>query len=336
VRLLVLGGTLFLGRHAVEAALADGHEVTLFNRGRTAPDLFPEVERIRGDRAEDLSGLAARDWDAVLDTSGYLPRVVRASVETLERRVGRYAFVSSISVYADLSAPVEEDAPTAELRDPASEDVAADYGALKAACEREVHGAFGPRALVVRPGLIVGPHDPTGRFTYWVERAARGGDVLAPGDPRRRVQLIDARDLGAWIVRALESGVTGVFNATGPEPRPTMADVLDACRRAAGGDWDPIWVDDALLLERGVGEWDELPLWLVDPEWRGMLEADVSRAIARGLTFRALEETARDTLEWVRGGGAARRDRAPGMPPDEGTLTAERERELLTEWSARA
>jgi 2'-hydroxyisoflavone reductase len=336
VRLLVLGGTLFLGRHAVDAALAGGHEVTVFNRGRTAPDLFPEAEWIRGDRAEDLSGLAGRDWDAVLDTSGYVPRVVRESVEVLEPCVGRYAFVSSISVYADLSGPVDEEAPTAELRDPASEDVAADYGALKAACEREVHGAFGPRALAVRPGLIVGPHDPTGRFTYWVERAARGGDVLAPGDPRRRVQLIDARDLGAWIVRALEAGVGGVLNATGPEPRPTMADVLDACRRAAGVDSDPIWVDDAFLLERGVGEWDELPLWLVDPEWRGMLEADVSRAIARGLTFRALEQTARDTLAWLRGGGAARRDQAPGVPADERTLTAERERELLTEWSARA
>ena len=198
MRFLILGGTLFLGRHLAQEALARGHDLTIFNRGRTAPELFPDAERLRGDRAGDLSAQAGRTWDAVLDTTGYEPRVVRASAELL-RESGRYAFVSSISVYADFSRGPAEGDPVEELGDASADELAPDlsnYGALKALCEREAQEVFGERALVVRPGLIVGPHDPTGRFTYWARRLERGGEVLAPGPPERRAQFVDVRDLG--------------------------------------------------------------------------------------------------------------------------------------------
>ena len=201
MRLLVLGGTRFLGRALVGSALARGHELTLFNRGQTNADLFPEAEKIRGDRTVDLSPLDGREWDAVLDVATFLPRVVRRSVEALEGRVGRYVYVSSISAYADQSTPPVEGAPVAELDDRDAEDIE-HYGALKAACEQIVVDAFGERALVVRPGLIVGPHDPTDRFTYWPRRVAEGGRVLAPAPPEQPVQFIDVRDLADWIVSA--------------------------------------------------------------------------------------------------------------------------------------
>ena len=200
MRLLVLGGTAFLGRHTVEAALGRGDEVTIFTRGRTNPELFPEAEHLVGDRDGDLGALAGRTWDGVVDTSGYVPRVLRLSAELLRGAVGRYVFVSSISVYGDFSRPVDEESDVAYLEDPFSENVEADYGALKAACEHVVDEVYGERGASVRAGLLVGPHDPTDRFTYWPRRLAEGGDVLAPGTPDAPVQLVDARDLGAWLV----------------------------------------------------------------------------------------------------------------------------------------
>jgi 2'-hydroxyisoflavone reductase len=334
VRLLVLGGTEFLGRALVEAALACGEQVTIFTRGRTNPELFPDVDRRTGDRDGDLGALEEGEWDAVVDTSGYVPRVVRASCELLAPRVQRYAFVSSISAYADFAAPLDEDSPLAGLDEPDAEDVEQAYGPLKAACEQVVRDVFGPRALVVRPGLIVGPHDPTGRFTYWVERLARGGDVIAPGPRARGVQFIDVRDLAEWILLMVEEGHGGVFNATGPVPRPTMEDVLEACRRTGGSDARLVWVDADFLLEREVGEWNELPLWLVDPDWRGMLDVDVSRAVGAGLMFRPLDDTARATLAWARTATTTPSRRQGAELPHAG-LAPERERELLAAWSSR-
>ena len=232
MRLLVLGGTKFLGRSFVEAALAGDHEVTLFNRGETNPGLFPEAEHLRGDRASDLGALEGRAWDAVVDPSGYVPAVVAASAQLL-REAQLYLFVSSISVYADYREPRVEGDPLETLApdhpaDRLLEDYA-NYGALKTLCEREVEHVFGDRALIVRPGLIVGPHDPTDRFTYWPRRAERGGPVLAPAPPDQPLQMVDVRDLAGWMLRLVESGRTGVFNATSP-PGASAASSCSASR----------------------------------------------------------------------------------------------------------
>jgi 2'-hydroxyisoflavone reductase len=318
MQLLVLGGTKFLGRAIVEAALERRHDVTLFNRGQTNPELFPGVEKLRGDRESDLSALDGRRWDAVVDVATFLPRVVRLSVDALRESVDRYVYISSISVYADMSDAPREGNAVAQLEDPASESIE-DYGALKAACEQVVEAAFGERALIVRPGLIVGPHDPTDRFTYWPRRVAEGGRVLAPAPPEAPVQVIDVRDLGAWIVTAIESSLDGVYNATGEPMR--FDELLDACTRVSGADVDIAWIPSERLVEAGVGEWMELPLWIAAPQFAAMQQADVSRATTAGLTFRPIEDTIRDTLQWD-----ARRE----TPRAEGVgLAPERERELL-------
>ena len=317
MRLLVLGGTKFLGRAIVDSALAGGHETTIFTRGQTNPDLFPEVEHLVGDRTGDLSALEGRRWDAVVDTSGYVPHVVRRSAELLSPAAEHYTFVSSISVYPDYSQPVHEESPLAELAEGQPVDELAsdysNYGALKALCEREAVEAFAGRALSVRAGLIVGPHDPTGRFTYWPHRLARGGEVLAPGPPDRPVQFVDVRDLAAWIVDASEQRLTGAFNATS-EPY-AFADVV------AGA--DVTWVDDDFLLERDVGEWMELPLWIAStPGQERFHEADTTKAHGAGLRHRPLAETIDATL-------------AEAGTVDGVGLAAEREAELLREWHAR-
>jgi 2'-hydroxyisoflavone reductase len=278
MRLLVLGGTVFVGRHVVDAARERGHEVTLFNRGRTAPDLFPDLERIAADRTRDLSALRGRTFDAVVDTSGYEPEVVRASARALADSVERYAFVSTVSVYADFFAGMDESAPLAEEADD-------DYGPLKVACERGVEAALPGRTLIVRPCVVAGPHDPTDRFTHWVRRAARGGEVLAPGEPDRPVQVIDVRDLADWLVKALEDGVAGVFNTTGPTV--PFGQLLRAAT----------WVPDDFLLEHGLKPFEDLPLWLPADEAASFYRIDSSRAIACGLSFRPLADTAAGALE---------------------------------------
>jgi len=321
VRLLLLGGPKFVGRAVIDVASARGHEVTLFNRGTTGAGLYPELDRVVGDRDGGLEGLRGREWDAVVDTSGYLPRVVGQSAGLLADAVGHYVFVSSISVYASFAEVVDEGSELAELSAPGSEDISADYGALKALCEREVDTAFPGRSTAVRAGLIVGPHDPTGRFTYWPHRVARGGDVLVPGPAWRPVQLVDVRDLAAWIVTAAEERLSGAFNATGPA---TMGAVLDAARRASGSTARAVEVDDAFLTGQGVGEWMELPLW-IDPsndDWRHFMEVDATRATAAGLTFRPLDETV--------AGALAEAALVEGVG-----LTPERETELLTAWWSR-
>jgi 2'-hydroxyisoflavone reductase len=324
VKLLVLGGTRFLGRHLVEAALARGHEPTLFNRGRTAPELFANVEQLRGERDGDLVALRGRSWDAVVDTCGYLPRVVRRSAEALRDSVARYLFVSSISVYADASvAGQDEQSPRATLPRPDCEDVPNHYGALKAACEDEVQRLFGGRAILIRPGLIVGPFDPSGRFTYWVQRVARGGTLLAPPSPEYPVQFIDARDLASWTLDLLERGLSGAFNASGPDHRLTFGAFLEECRRVLNPGARFVWPDAGFLGRHGVAPWSELPLYAGD-DGRGLNEVCLARAHAAGLRLRPLGETCLDTARW-----------AGGAPlPDGVGLAAGREAELLRAWES--
>ena len=299
--------------------------MTLFNRGQTNRELFLELEKLRGDRDGDLSALEGGDWDAVIDPSGFVPRVVRASAELLRGSAGHYVFVSSGSVYAEPYVPgYDERAPIVELDDPASEDVMKDYGALKAACEDVVREVFPDSHTNVRAGLIVGPHDGSGRFTYWPLRASLGGDVLAPGSPGQLTQFIDVRDLGAWMVDACERRVSGTFNATG-EPL-TMASALEACGVA-----EPVWVEEAFLTEHEVGPWMELPLW-VPESLAAFLQMSVAKAVDAGLSFRPVEETARDTLEWARESGA---QLVTETPYGTAGLDAAREAELLEAWRSR-
>lgn len=332
MNLLILGGTVFLGRHLVDAALAVGHQVTLFNRGQHGAELFPQVEKLRGDRDGGLDALAGRRWDAVIDTCGYVPRLVRASAELLAGSAQHYTFISSISVYRDLDqAPVDESSPVGVLADTSVEEITGEtYGPLKALCEQAAEAALPGRVLHVRPGLIVGPHDPTDRFTYWPWRVVQGGDVLAPGRPQRRVELIDGRDLAAWILRMVEARRTGVYNATGPAHELTMGDLLAACQRAAGHRATLTWVDEAFLLANGVAPWSELPLWLPEAD-NGVMAVDCRRASAAGLTFRPLAETVQDTLAWLRA------ERVPahgdlGSVPLRAGMARARERELLAAW----
>ena len=318
MKLLILGGTKFLGRHAVDAALAAGHDVTIFTRGQTNPDLFPEIERLQGDRDGDLAPLEGRSWDGAVDTSGYVPRILRQSAELLRDAVDRYVFVSSISVHDDFSQPVEESTPVAQLEDPAIEEIVEHYGALKAACETVIDEVYGERGASVRAGLIVGPYDPTDRFTYWPRRIAAGGDVLGPGDPSAPVQFVDARDLATWLVKLALEGPGGVFNATGPAEPLTFADLIERARTAIGSDANLVWVDEQTVLDADVQPWMELPLWLPGDDYAGMARADTQRARAAGLTFRPLEETVVDTLAWDR-----------TVEGDRPTLAPEKERAIL-------
>jgi 2'-hydroxyisoflavone reductase len=313
VKLLIFGGTKFLGRGVVEAAA--GHELTLVNRGRTNPELYPEIERIELDLAGDLEPLRGRHWDAAVDLDPtQLPHQTRRRTEAVD--VDHYVFVSTISVYSDTSQPIDESSALFDPPDPEPETFDPEqYGGLKVGSERVVQEIFGERAAIARAGLIVGPHDPTDRFTYWPRRLAEGGDVLAPGSPDQPVQLIDARDLGAFLVRLAERRTSGVFNATGPAEPLTLGETLEM---TGGGGARLVWVDDQTLLDASVGPWMELPLWLPGEEYAGLLRADISRAIDAGLTFRPLEETARDTLDWSREAGEQRP-----------TLSREKERELL-------
>jgi 2'-hydroxyisoflavone reductase len=321
MNLLMLGGTVFLGRHLVDAARTRGHDVTLFTRGRHGAELFPELEKLRGDRTSDLSALQGRTWDAVIDTSGTLPHVVRASADLLAGAVGHYTFISSVAVYRDFprQTGLDESAPLATLPAGAAVELSeASFAPLKAECERIVERAFPNRALVVRPGLIAGPHDPTGRFTYWPLRVADGGEVLAPGDPDAPAQVIDARDLAAWIIGSVERGLTGAFNATGREHVLTMSELLDVCRRECGP-CTFTWLDDGFLLSHGVAARRDLPLW--SPGALGAMTIDTTKARSEGLFCQDIRATVRDTFTW---GSALPPERRPRQ-----WLSRARETELL-------
>jgi len=323
VRALILGGTLFVGRHLVEAAVERGDEVTIFNRGRTGAGLYPDVEHLRGDRdAGDLEALRGRTWDAVFDTSARVPRWVDDSARLLAESVEHYSFVSSCSVYAETSTPgTNEESRVHRLEDESVELITSPevYGGLKVLCEEAAERAMPGRVLSVRAGLVVGPYDPTGRFTYWVHRLARGGEVLVPEPRDQPVQLIHARDLADWMLAMAERGEAGVLNATGPEAPLTMQGLLEEIRKETGSDARLVWVGERTLLERGVGAWSDLPLWVApetNPESAAFLAVDVSKAVAAGLSFRPLARTIHDTLEQAE-------------PSPQAGLDPARERELL-------
>jgi 2'-hydroxyisoflavone reductase len=314
MKLLILGGTRFLGRHLVTAALARNYEITLFNRGKHPSAELPSVETIYGDRHSDLAKLQGHRWDAVIDTCGFLPRTVTASAETLSHSIDAYVFISSLSVYADFSVSgLDETAPTAALtNEQLAEANAIDssgqasavtygkmYGGLKALCEQAAEEVLPKRVLVIRPGLIVGPYDYTDRFTYWVQRVANGGEVLAPGRPGRHVQFIDVRDLAEWIVRMIERKGTGVYNANGLPNNLTMEGVLEECKMVSASDASLTWVSEEFLLQEKVAPWSEMPLWMPEeaaPHLKGFMFIDCNKAVGAGLTFRPLNDTIRDTL----------------------------------------
>ena len=333
MKILTIGGTVFLGRALVEAALARGHEVTLFNRGQHNPELFPEVEKLRGNRDGDMEALKGRKWDAVIDTCGYFPRIVRQSAQLLADAVGHYTFISSISVYQNFRESWDENGPLGQIDDAEAEAAAditgANYGPLKVLCEQEVEKALPGRTLVLRPGLINGPFDPSDRFTYWPVRVAKGGKVLVPGDGTFRVEIIDVRDLAEWNIRLVEANQTGIYNTTGPAYKLTMQDLLETCKADTGSDAEFVFVPGEFLQEREVDA-NRVCCWYVPAEeedYRYFCEVNCKKAQADGLTFRPLAETARDTRLW-----AATR-------PEDWTwragLTPEKETSLLEEWQNR-
>jgi 2'-hydroxyisoflavone reductase len=333
LRLLVLGGTGFFGPHLVEHALSRGHEVTLFNRGATNPGLFPEVEKLRGDREKgDLTALEGRTWDAVVDSSAVLPRWTRESARALRGAVGQYVFISCLSVYADTSRPgIDELAPVARLRDPANETVTATtFGPLKAAAEAAIRAEFGASSTMLRSGLLTGPGDPTDRFTYWPVRIDRGGAVLAPGSPSDPIQLIDVRDVAGFVVAAIEATTSGVFNLVGPLAPMSIAEMLYGIRATTAADIRFIWVRTDFLQEQEVSPWTDLPVWVPPRDGlEGFARFSNHRAVAAGLEFRPLADTARDTLAWFQGLPDTRRAQLRAG------LTAAREAEVLARWRRR-
>jgi 2'-hydroxyisoflavone reductase len=312
---LIIGGTKFLGRHLVDSVLARGEEVVLFNRGKHPSGNMPDVEMVHGDRYLDLDKLRGRKWKAVIDTCGYLPGTVQTSAEALADSADSYIFISSMSAYADAGRPdFDEAVPLAEL-DPEQQeraravdphgDITAKtlgdlYGGLKAQCEQAAARAMPGRVLTIRPGMIVGPYDPTDRFTYWAVRVAEGGEVLAPGDPGRFVQLVDARDLAGWTVEMAARGETGIYNATARPFEMTMESMLADIRETTASDAELVWAREEFLTRENVAPWSEMPFYLPESDEgnKGFLSANVDKALAAGLDFRPFSETVRDTLEW--------------------------------------
>ncbi|HXP19509.1 MAG TPA: NAD-dependent epimerase/dehydratase family protein [Streptosporangiaceae bacterium] len=329
MRILIIGGTAFVGRHIAQTALTAGHDVTLFHRGQTGANLFPQATHLTGNRNEDLSALATARWDATIDVCGYLPGQVRSLAEALDGRGGKHVFISSVSVYRTPLAPgYTEDAPLAELDDPATQEINdRTYGGLKAACERAVTELYRPEgSAIVRPTYVIGPHDYSGRLTWWVERIARGGAVLAPGRPDYPIQVIDARDMAAWIVRLAAGPVTGVFHAASPMPPFGFGDLLEAiAAEVAPPGTRLIWVDPELLLAEGLND-TSLPIWPGADSEHDINAADPSAAFAAGLTPRSLRQSIAEIHSHELTSPTAMR---PGVG-----LTPEREAGLLARWSS--
>jgi 2'-hydroxyisoflavone reductase len=334
LKILVLGGTKFLGVHIVELALRRGHTVTLFNRGKTNTDLFPQLEHLKGDRDAQLDSLKGHKWDAVIDDSGYFPRHVKLSAELLAPNVQRYLFISSVSAYASLAHPNTEDSPLGKLDDESVESLDnGAYGPLKALCEKAAETAMPGRVAVVRPGLIVGPRDPTDRFTYWPARAARGGDMACPGTPKDRVQFIDSRDLAVFLLALVEKQTVGTFNAISPPGMFSIGDVIKASTVAANAMVKPmpppraVWIPAGFLDAQKVQPWSDMPVWVPESgDYAGMPETSVAKALKAGLTIRPIQTTVNDTLTWhLQRPEAERAKLAAGLTP-------EREQALLTAW----
>jgi Nucleoside-diphosphate-sugar epimerases len=321
MRYLILGGTQFVGLHIAEAALTRGHEITLFHRGQTNPDAVPYAEHVLGDRDGGLGALGDREFDRVIDVSGYLPRLVRASAELLAGRAQHYTFISSESVYREIGIhkAIDESGELLGLEDETVEEITGEtYGGLKVLCERAVEDVFGPRSLVVRPGYVVGPRDHTDRFTYWVERIAAGGEVMAPSRPERLVEVVDGRDLGDWTIWMADARRPGPYNASGPEYTLSWGLLLNRIRYVTGSDCSFTWVDDAFLRANKV----ELPLYEPADDSGADLHFDSSRAVSEGLLFRSLAETIADTYEWSGRRGVDALATGPSRDEEAALLTA--------------
>jgi len=334
LRILILGGTGFTGPYQVRYALSHGHKVTTFNRGKTHPGESPnEVEQLIGDRNGQLDALKGRKWDIVIDNPTTLPAWVRDAAQILKGNVERYVFISTVSVYADTNNGVDETAPLAKYDGPDAyketlEAMKASgyktYGPLKALSEKETEEWFPGKTLIIRPGLIVGPRDETDRFTYWPVRIDRGGEVLAPGTSGDPVQFIDARDLAEWTIRMVENRETGIYNATGPTKPLGIGNMLDEIKGALRSDAKFTWLPAEFLKQQKVEAWSDMPVWAGDE--LGLARTKIDRARAKGLTFRPLAETARDTLAWFK---SLPQDRQSKLHAG---LTPEREAEALATW----
>jgi 2'-hydroxyisoflavone reductase len=335
MKFLILGGTRFLGRHLINSALNDNHEVTIFTRGREKIDLNPEVEQLAGDRKNNLEALKGRTWDRVIDTSGYVPWDVESSAKLLADNIKHYTFISSMSVYSDSERPnINEATPVSTITKEELKEVKATespdtimeyYGALKYLCEEAAKKTMSGRVLNIRPGLIVGQYDPTNRFTYWVDRVSKGGEVLCPGRADKTVQLIHASDLAEWVIKASKNELIGEYNATGPDYNLTMEKLLEKCREVCSSNASLTWVNEDFLFDTNVQYWSHMPLWIPDRlNNPGFLAADISKALKEGLSFKPLVETILDTLSW-----------AESQPKDyslKAGITIEREKELLELW----
>lgn len=323
MNILILGGTQFVGRHITQTALDHGHTVTLFNRGRSNPDLFPQAEKLVGDRGVDLSALHGRRWDAVIDVNGYVPRHVREAATLLADVIGHYTFVSTISVYAQMDVPdQDENAPLATTDTPETEEVTGEtYGPLKVLCEQAAEEAMPGRTLIIRPGFVVGPYDTTDRFTSWLRQIKRGGEMLAAGDPNDPVQFIDGRDLAEFTVGRVEAKDTSVYNATGPATPLTWGELFAEVSRVCNVETQFTWVSESFLEGQQLNP-NDLPM-VVPASAQGLMRTAIARALAAGLTFRPLAQTISDTLAW---------DAQEGTP--KAGLSPEREAELLQAWAA--
>lgn len=335
MKFLILGGTKFLGRHLINAALNQGHQVTIFTRGREKLDINPNVEHLIGDRVNNLEALKGRTWDRVIDTSGYVPWDVEKSTELLADSCEHYTFISSISVYSDLEKPntneeckvdnmTKEELEEVRL-DESRESVMKYYGALKYLCEEAAKKIMPGRILNVRPGLIVGQYDPTDRFTYWIDRISKGGEVLCPGLKDALIQFINAEDLAKWIISASEKVIVGEYNVTGPDYKLTMGELLEKCKDVSNSSVALTWASEEFLYENNVQYWSQMPLWIPERlNIPGFLGADITKALKEGLSFKSLEETILDTLNWAK-------SRPEGYMLKAG-ITSDKEEELLKLW----
>lgn len=324
MKILILGGTVFLGRHLVKSALRRDHTVTLFNRGQHNPQLFPEIEKVKGDRTVSLDPLKGRKFDAVIDTCGYFPRAVKMSAQFLKNSVDHYTFISSISAYKDFSIKgMDENAETGKIEDESAEEVTGEsYGPLKVLCENAVAEIYKDKALNIRPGLIVGENDPSDRFTYWVHRINGGGKVFAPDGKNSNVQFIDVKDLADWTIIMAEEKKSGVYNATGPDYELKFENFIKACQKASGKKSEIIWASEKFIADENVSGWTDLPMWIPKEE-EGVNNVNINKAVKDGLKFRPLKETIIDTLKFDK----SRKDHVlrAGLKP-------EKESELIKKW----